>query len=107
MSEMGIHAEQIQTNAIGNTLTANHKLDDAHDRSVYLWVLPKIHFEPIVKPHLPRRVPPKPKVSRNFKIALLIEVDGSLSFAARQAVKRIVKGRVGAGIAFASALFTI
>ncbi|MGY4290257.1 hypothetical protein ACVWXO_009523 [Bradyrhizobium sp. LM2.7] len=52
LSEMGIHPEQMQTHAIGNTQTANH------DRSVVLWVLPKVYFEPIIKPDLPRPVPP-------------------------------------------------
>ncbi|MCK1336523.1 hypothetical protein ACVW1A_005780 [Bradyrhizobium sp. LB1.3] len=107
LSEMGIHPEQMQTHAIGNTQTANHRLDEDNDRSVVLWVLPKVYFEPIIKPDLPRPVPPRPKVSRNFKIAMLLEVDGSISFAARAAIKRIVKGRAGAGIAFASALFSI
>lgn len=107
LSEQGINAEQMQTDAIGNTQTASHKLDDAHDRSVFLWVLPKIYFEPIVKPEIPREVPPKPKVSRHFKIAMVIEVDGSISFAAREVVRKLVKGRIGAGIALASALFAI
>jgi hypothetical protein len=107
LSELGIPPEQMQTDAIGNTQTATHALDDDHDRSVLLRVVPKIHFKPIVKPDLPRPLPPKPKVSRNFKIAMLIEVDGSISFAARELIKKLVKGRIGAGIAFASALFSI
>ncbi|MGZ3287757.1 MAG: hypothetical protein ACXU87_06935 [Xanthobacteraceae bacterium] len=107
LSEMGIPPEQIQTDAIGNTQTARHGPDEDRDRSVLLRVVPKLHFKPIQKPDLPRHLPPKPRVSRNFKIAMLIEVDGSISFAARELVKRIVKGRAGAGIAFASALFSI
>ncbi|WP_291685232.1 OmpA family protein [Bradyrhizobium sp.] len=107
LSELGIPAEQMQTDAIGNTQTATHALDEDRDRSVLLRVVPKIHFKPIVKPDLPRPLPPKPKVSRNFKIAMLLEVDGSISFAAKEFIKKIVKGRVGAGIAFASAIFSI
>jgi len=107
LSEMGIAAEQMQTDAIGNSKTKGHALDDARDRSVLLWVLPKLYFEPIVKPDLPRHVPPRPKVSRNFKIAMEFEVDKSVSFAARQLVKKLVKGRAGAGIAAVTAVFAI
>jgi hypothetical protein len=42
-----------------------------------------------------------------FKIAMLLEVDGTMSFAAREFVKKMLKGKFGGGIAFASALFTI
>jgi hypothetical protein len=107
LGELGIPPEQMQTDAIGNTQTATHALDEDRDRSVLLRVVPKIHFKPVRKPDLPRPLPPKPKVSRNFKIAMLLEVDGSISLVAREFIKKIVKGRVGAGIAFASALFSI
>jgi len=107
LSTMGIAPEQIQTHAIGNTQTAKHKQDDDRDRSVMLWALPKIYFEPIVKPILPRHVPPKPKVSRNFKIALALELDVSLAFKAREILKKVVKGRVGAGLAVTSMIFII
>jgi hypothetical protein len=107
LMQMGIDAGQMQTESIGNTQTGRHKLDDDHDRSVLLRVVPKIHFTPVHKPDLPRHLPPKPKVSTNFKIAMLLEVDGTMSFAAREFVKKMFKGKVGGGIAFASALFTI
>ena len=107
LMKMGIDGGQMQTEAIGNTQTAKHKLDDDRDRSVLLRVVPKIHFKPVHKPDLPRHFPPKPKVSMNFKIAMLLEVDGTMSFAAREFVKKTFKGKVGGGIAFASALFTI
>jgi hypothetical protein len=61
----GISAEQIRVDAVGSTLTEHHALDDPHDRSVLLWVYPK--FE-INKP--PKIVPPRPKISRLFKIAV-------------------------------------
>jgi hypothetical protein len=60
-----------------------------------------------VKPDLPRHVPPRPKVSRNFKIAREFEVDKSASFAARQLVQRLVKGCAGAGTAAVTAVFAI
>jgi len=106
LSEQGIDAGQMQTNAIGNTQTAKHSQDDAHDRSVMLWVLPKIHFEPSDKP-LPQQVPPKPKVSRHFKIAQMVEVDASLAFKARDFFKKMTKGRIGAGVSFAAMVFII
>lgn len=46
LSGQGIPADQIQTDAIGNTETATHVIDDARDRSVTIWVLPKFHFSP-------------------------------------------------------------
>jgi hypothetical protein len=107
LMERGIDGGQMQTEAIGNTQTAKHKLDEDRDRSVLLRVVPKIHFKPVHKPDLPRHFPPKPKVSMNFKIAMLLEVDGTTSFAAREFAKKMFKGKVGGGIAFASALFTI
>ncbi len=105
--QMGIDVEQMQTEAIGNTRTAQHKLDDDRDRSVLLRVVPKIHFKPIYKPDLPRYFPPKPKVSKNFKIAMLLEVDATISFTAREFLKKMFKGKVGGGIAYCAALFTI
>ncbi len=107
LSEQGIDPEQMQTNAIGNTQTAKHDEDDPRDRSVMLWVLPKIHFEPIDSPQLPRQVPAKPKVSTHFKIALLLEVDTTIAFKAREAFKKITKGRIGAGVSFMAGTFVI
>jgi hypothetical protein len=107
LAQMGIGGEQVQTDAIGNTHTAKHEQDDDHDRSVTLWVLPKIYFEPIVKPKLPRHVPPKPKVSRHFKIALAMALDVSLGLKAGAVLKRVVKGRIGAGVAIAGMAWII
>lgn len=107
LMENGIDGSQMQTDAIGNTKTANHKPDDNRDRSVLLRVVPKTHFKPVQKPHLPRLLPPKPKVSTHFKIALLLEIDRSLAFAARETVKKLAGKNFGAGIALASAYFRI
>jgi hypothetical protein len=107
LSKMGIGGEQMQTDAIGNTHAAKHRQDDDRDRSVMLWVLPKIYFEPIVKPHLPRAVPPKPKVSKHFKIALAMELDVSLALKARQLLTKLAKGRFGAGVSFAGMVWVI
>jgi OmpA family protein len=105
LMQNGVDGSQMQTEAIGNTKTADHKLDDDRDRSVLLRVVPKIHFKPVEKPNLPRALPPKPKVSRHFKIAMLLELDGTLSLAARQIVKKLAG--FGAGIAFGAAYFRI
>jgi hypothetical protein len=64
-----IKPEQIEPDAVGNTLTATHALDDAHDRSVLLWVYPRFEFHP----PLEKKVPSRPKISSVFKIA----VDGN------------------------------
>jgi hypothetical protein len=69
--------------------------------------VPKIHFKPIHKPELPRELPQKPKVSRHFKIAMMFEVDGGISFAVRETLKRLSRKSFGAGISFASAVFII
>jgi len=107
LMEHGIDADQMQTDAIGNTKTTDHKLDEDRDRSVLLRVVPKIHFKPIPKPDLPRPLPPKPKVSTQFKIAMLLEVDGSIAFAARETIKKLAGKKFGAGLALASAYFRI
>ena len=63
--DRGISSDQIRVDAVGSTLAAQHALDDARDRSVLLWVYPKLDF------HQPsREVPHRPKISRAFKIAV-------------------------------------
>jgi outer membrane protein OmpA-like peptidoglycan-associated protein len=62
--DRGIKPDQIATDAVGNTLTASHVLDDAHDRSVLIWVYPRFDIHPT------KQVPERPPTSRTFKIAV-------------------------------------
>jgi hypothetical protein len=79
LSTRGILAEQMQLDAVGETLAAAHSEDDARDRSVRIWVLPQVEFEfaPIVPAPLPRKPPPIPKITQHFKIALFAGLSAS------------------------------
>jgi hypothetical protein len=61
----GVSPNQIRVDAVGSTLTEHHALDDPRDRSVLLWVHPKNEFHPP-----PKKVPHRPKISKEFKIAV-------------------------------------
>jgi hypothetical protein len=60
----GAQQDQIVADAVGNTLTARHGLDDPEDRSVFLWVYPRITL------HRPPKKVPRPPLTRQFKIAV-------------------------------------
>ena len=60
-----IKAEQIELNAVGDTLAVHHALDDPHDRGLLISVHPKVK-----KPPLPKKIPPRPKINNRFKIAV-------------------------------------
>ena len=77
----GIDVNQMQLHAVGAAGKEEHALDEERDRAVSLVVHPRAK----VDPPPPKHVPPKPKTSRQFKIALL----GELSVTAL--LKRIPK----------------
>ena len=54
--DRNVKLDQVEANAIGETRAATHAKDDARDRGVYLWVLPRNNQQ-----LLPKKVPPKPK----------------------------------------------
>ena len=82
--DQGVHPDQIRPDAVGSTLTATHALDDPRDRSVLLWVYPKFEDH---KP--PKKVPPRPKISTMFNIA----VDGQYVPAWKTAHRNISWGQ--------------
>ena len=63
--DRGIKAEQIQVEAVGETLATRHALDDPRDRGVLISVHPSIK-----NPPLPKKIPPRPKITNQFKIAV-------------------------------------
>jgi hypothetical protein len=65
--DQGIKNDQIETNAVGETLAKTHALDDQRDRSVLLVVHPRVEDRPVPKKIPPR---PRPKTSLQFKIAV-------------------------------------
>lgn len=73
LTSQGVDADQMQLDAVGEELAekANHAQDDERDRSVTVLVQPKVQVHDTPPP---RKVPPKPKVSRQFKIAMLGDV---------------------------------
>jgi hypothetical protein len=91
LHDHGVLSGQVQPHAVGNRLAATHAKDDEHDRSVQLWVFPKFKFAPPP----PRRVPPSPKVSQNFKLAVLTGLSAALS----AKVTNFLKGGVTRGLA--------
>lgn len=94
----GASPDQIQADAVGEELAATHAEDDERDRSVRLWVFPKFKYDPPP----PRRVPPRPKISRHFKLAMLTGL--SVSQAAKT---KFLKGRIARGIAFDTIFFIV
>jgi OmpA family len=100
LSERGIDSEQMQLDAVGEELAATHTEDDERDRSVMLLVLPKMKFTPPP----PRVVPPRPLVSRHFKIALIT----GLSVSQALNVAKIFRGvKLGAGLAIDGIFFMV
>jgi hypothetical protein len=100
LSQRGIAVEQTQLDAVGEELAKKHVEDDPRDRSVTLWVLPKFEFDPPP----PRRVPPRPKVSRHFKIALVT----GLSFSQALNVGKLFRGvKLGGGVAIDGIFFIV
>jgi OmpA family len=97
--DRGVTPDQIEPNAVGEEEAQTHALDDEHDRAVRLWVMPKFKYDP--KP--PRKVPPKPKVSDKFKIAMLTGL--SISQGAKAA--KFLRGRIGRGVAFDTIFFIV
>jgi hypothetical protein len=73
--------------------------DDELDRAVSLIVLPKSKSAPPP----PARVPTRPSVSENFKLAMLMGVSAGHAFK----WTRFLKGKVGAGLAADSLFFII
>jgi hypothetical protein len=94
----GVSTDQVQADAVGEELAATHAEDDEQDRSVLLWVYPKFEEDP--KPP-PRRVPPRPKVSRHFKLAMLTGLSVSQAFK----FARFLKGRAAGGLAVDTIFF--
>jgi hypothetical protein len=88
----GITTEQIQQNAVGEELAAKHSEDDPRDRSVTLWVIPRFKFDPPRPPKPPVRVPRKPPVSQNFKIAMLGAVSVAVTVNAVKLLKKVKLG---------------
>lgn len=95
----GASADQVQPNATGEELAVAPD-DDERDRSVRLWVHRKLEDDR--KPP-PRRVPPRPKVSRHFKIAMLTGI--SLSQGAK--IAKWLKGRAARGAALDAIFFIV
>jgi hypothetical protein len=96
----GVTGDQIQSDAVGSELARNHALDDERDRSVLVYVMPKKHEDPVPPPRI---IPPKPKISRTFKLAMITGLSVS------QAVRftRLLKLKLGAGIAVDANFFTM
>ncbi|HJZ92230.1 MAG TPA: OmpA family protein [Gemmataceae bacterium] len=96
----GVSVDQVQPDAIGEEGAATHAEDDERDRSVLLWVYPKFKDDP--KPP-PRRVPPRPKVSRHFKLAMLTGI--SVSQSAK--IAKFLRGKVARGVAVDAIFFIV
>ena len=94
----GIDAEQMQTDAIGNE-QAHRALDDERDRGVLIWVYPRFQFDPPP----PRHVPAKTYLSRHFKISMVT----GLSISHTLQIARLLKLKIGAGLAFDGIIFMI
>jgi hypothetical protein len=93
----GVDAAQMQLYATGEDFTIGMAEDDERDRAVALIVLPKSKLPP------PARVPTRPSVGENFKLAMLMGVSASHAFK----WTRYLKGKVGAGVAADSLFFII
>ena len=98
----GIHADQIQVNAIGesNAERLKHALDADADRAVEVNVRPNI-----TKPRIPPVVVPlRPPVSQHFKLAMVTGLSGSRAI---KFAKYLKSPQVGAAIAVDGILFTV
>ena len=99
LGSLDIFADQIQTDAIGEEHAKLHAQDDERDRSVMLWVYPRFHFDPPP----PRKLPPKPLVSKHFKIAMVT----GLSISHALQIAKLFKVKIGAGIGIDGIVFLI
>ena len=103
--DRGASSDQIQADAVGEMLAAAHAPDEDRDRSVRLWVFPKFKYDPPP----PRRVPPRPKGSRHFKLAMVT----SLSFSHLKDLKKlsklskVLKAKPGIGVSVDAIAFII
>lgn len=97
LANRGISHDQIQPDAVGEELTGNHVQDDERDRAVRLWVLPKFHPGP------PARKVPKPKISRQFKIAMIT----GLSANQAATISKFLKGKLSRGIGIDGLFFIV
>lgn len=97
--ERGVTGDQIQTHAVGEEDAVNHAEDDERDRAVKLWVHPKSQDD---QPP-PRRVPPRPKITRHFKLAKLTGISASQS--ARLA--QFLRGRAARSAAIEAIFFIV
>jgi hypothetical protein len=93
LADQEIGFDQMEVDAVGEEVAnkLKHTEDDPHDRSVTIWVLPKLKFDPPP----PKRVPPKPKVTRAFKIAMVTDL--SASYLVNLEKKLAALGRSGLG----------
>jgi OmpA family len=106
LSTRGIASEQMQLDAVGEELAAKHAdEDDPRDRSVTLWVYPR--FE--LNTPLPRRVPPRPLVTRHFKIAMITGLSVFQATNIRNFLRgsKIKGGKLGGGLAIDGIIFMI
>jgi hypothetical protein len=96
----GVNGDQIQSDAVGAELAMNHALDDERDRSVLIYAMPKKHEDPVPPPRI---VPPKPKLSANFKLSMItgLSVSQALRFA------KLLKFKIGAGVAVDANFFMV
>lgn len=92
--EKGVKDSQIQSKAIGEEYASPYSEDDERDRSVRIWVYPRMKFEPPPPKKVPKR-PKKKLVSSQFKLAMLTGISAGLS----AKVKRFLRGRFGRGVA--------
>jgi hypothetical protein len=100
LSARGIDSAQMQLDAVGEELATNHAEDDPRDRSVRLWVLPKLKFDPPP----PRKVPLRPLATRHFKIAMVT----GLSVSQAVNVGKIFRGvKLGGGAALDGIFFMV
>jgi hypothetical protein len=99
LSGKGVKSEQMQTQATGEDFTIGMAEDDEQDRAVALIVLPKSKSAPPP----PARVPTRPSVGENFKVAMLMGVSAGHAFK----WLKYLKGKVGAGLAADSLFFII
>ncbi|MBG0809769.1 OmpA family protein [Methylosinus sp. H3A] len=95
----GVDGNQIEPNAVGEEEAQTHALDDERDRGVRLWIMPKLEDDP--RP--PKKVPPRPKVSRKFRIAMVTAI--SASHASRLA--KFSRFKLGGGPLVDFAVFTV
>jgi len=105
LGTQGIDAEQMQLDAVGEELAdaARHSQDDERDRSVKIWVMPKLHFEPAPPPP---KVPPRPKTTRHFKIAMVDNLSVTQALQIEKVFQKPIS-KIGGGPAIESSVFMV